>query len=336
MGYPCDQMDRKTQRLVDRLNADFEEVTGRPANHFFCPILFRDEDVELCMAHVVNQSFPEPDRTWTVQRADVDSHFGSVFESDFVKIQYIRKHTALDVLGHAELAKKLRPTIRVEGREIGHFVPPDRVPDGFSPILVEGAEGPVRLALKLSADETLAAMEKDWTVDFDLDLRLPALVSLLKAAHLTLFSMLGYRYALSAAGHFLGHSVLGEYLGRAVGHSKQAALKVAREHFAPFGNLVRPAPGGPTDLRGTAADGLLYLCMQGDAPWAMAVLVRVDGLLNAVLVPVFEESERAARFVRFMEDPSPTFEVALTRYALGRWEVSPKRVRFHWPRADGE
>ena len=54
---------------------------GEPFHHFYCPVLFLDDEAELCKAHIVNAVFAGSTR-WTVQRKDVDNFYGHVFESD--------------------------------------------------------------------------------------------------------------------------------------------------------------------------------------------------------------------------------------------------------------
>ena len=76
-------MNTQVKKRLEDLRSDHESVTGSPFKHFLCPILFRDDDTELCRAHVINKSFQESDRSWTVQRADVDAWYGSMFEADF-------------------------------------------------------------------------------------------------------------------------------------------------------------------------------------------------------------------------------------------------------------
>lgn len=73
-------MDADTRRKLDELRSDYRAVVGSPFSHFFCPIVFLDEDVDLCRAHIVNRAFPESSRSWTVQRTDVDNFYGSTFE----------------------------------------------------------------------------------------------------------------------------------------------------------------------------------------------------------------------------------------------------------------
>ena len=52
-------MNVQVEKLLGLLRADYESVTGSPFQHFFCPILYRDEDTELCRAHVINRAFRE-------------------------------------------------------------------------------------------------------------------------------------------------------------------------------------------------------------------------------------------------------------------------------------
>src|SRR5579864_5896390 len=115
-------MDEGAQRKLETLRSDYEEVTGKSFTHFFCPILFKDEDVELCRAHIVNAAFPESSRNWTIQRADIDRFYGHAFESEFVNIQYRGPSLGDRVLGDPLLSRKLRPRIRIAGEEVEHFI----------------------------------------------------------------------------------------------------------------------------------------------------------------------------------------------------------------------
>ena len=80
-------VNTELRERVETLRADYESCTDQPWNYFLCPILFRDEEAQLCRAHVINKAFQDSDRSWTVQRADVDSRFGTLFEKDFLAIE---------------------------------------------------------------------------------------------------------------------------------------------------------------------------------------------------------------------------------------------------------
>jgi hypothetical protein len=71
---------------LERLRGDFAAVSGEAFNHFYCPILFRDESAPLCKGHVVNKAFRDAPKRWTVQRRDVDNFFGERFEADFTSL----------------------------------------------------------------------------------------------------------------------------------------------------------------------------------------------------------------------------------------------------------
>ena len=58
--------------------------------------------------------------------------------------------------------------------------------------------------------------------------------------------------------------------------------------------------------------------------------------MHGVLVPIMEDPEGAARFLRFLKDPPPRFEVRLARFAGDRWEVSRDSRIIEWPAANFE
>ena len=205
-------MDAEGETRLRELRADFEEVTGKAFSCFHCPILFRDENVELCKAHIVNQAFSSIGRQWTVQRADVDRFFGRCFESDFVDIQFQGQITASKAIVDRELAKAFRPQLRIHGQRVSYYYANDETPSpaDHARVQFEGEHGTAGVR-QLSPKALEATEAADFEIRIERDLRLPALVSLIKVAHLTLFRMLGYRYALSDGGHFMGWSILGDF-----------------------------------------------------------------------------------------------------------------------------
>ena len=82
-------MNGQVAARVKSLRFDFESVTGNAFQHtFFCPIVFKDERAQLCRAHVINRKFRNSDPSWTIQRADVDAWVGTLFEDDFLALEY--------------------------------------------------------------------------------------------------------------------------------------------------------------------------------------------------------------------------------------------------------
>jgi hypothetical protein len=271
---------------------------------------------------------------WTIQRADVDNRFGSIFESDFEILQYRGQGELTELFTDPKLLDKLRPKFRVEDREVDYFVANGPVPNKYSPLLVESRTRSVQLGLKLTRGETLAALEQHWQIEVCVDLRIQSVGALLKSAHLTMFELMGYRYALSSGGHFLGHTILGTFFQLIRGATKKQAVKAGRQHFSPFVNLVRPMIESPAGLKGTITDGWLLL-MGGAEPWAIGVLLRTGRSFHTVAIPLFEEAERSARFVRFMNfRGASVIEANLARYRGDCWEIDPTVIRLHWPEAN--
>src|SRR5258706_36038 len=135
-------MDSETQQKLAALRSDYQAHVGTPFSHFYCPILFRDDDVDLCKAHIVNAAFPDSTRRWTIQRSDVDNFYGSAFESDFVNIQYSGSHLADGIFVDRHLSKNLHPKIRIGDEDVEHFVARGPVPDYFTQTEVPGPNGP--------------------------------------------------------------------------------------------------------------------------------------------------------------------------------------------------
>src|SRR5690606_34796994 len=114
---------------LDSLRTDFERKAGRPFQHYFCPILHRDEPATLCRGHVINQAFRDSARAWTVQRADVDGFYGSHFESEFVLLQEREARPLMDRFDDAGPGNKLRPEIRLDGQQVHYYRPGPVVPE---------------------------------------------------------------------------------------------------------------------------------------------------------------------------------------------------------------
>ncbi|HXM65985.1 MAG TPA: hypothetical protein VN911_04575 [Candidatus Acidoferrum sp.] len=325
-------MDHAVQQKLEALRSDYHEVAGRPFFHFFCPTLFRDEDATLCRAHIVNVAFPSSSRNWTVQRADVDSFYGSAFESDFVDLQYRGQHLTDHAITDPLLSRKLRPKVYIGDEEVEHFIANGPVPAHFTEVNVNGPNGRVRLGLKIHPDETLGTAE--WRIAIEKDVRLAALVSMLKAAHLTLFEMLGYRHALSAGGYFLGWNILGEFFLRNKGRSKTEIIANGLSHFREFANMMRPVLNPPPDLRGTAADQFVFVCRcDADTPWGIIVFVKTSHLVHSVLVPVLESEGAAARFMAFLKGEGCRIRANGCRFDGRKWCGAKDYEFLEWPTA---
>lgn len=320
-------MDSALQARVQELRRDHEAVAGEPFNHFVCPTLFRDEPTELCKGHIVPEAFGAG--PWTVQRKDIDGWFGTIFESQFADYRHrdaTHESTFLDDV----LAKRLRPRIEVDGRVVEYYVPRGPVPAHHSAITYLTALGSKTLALKISPEElSRLKVTGAWRTVVEYDLRLSAFVTLLKAGHLTMFDLMGYKYALSPIGRYLG-SVLGSFYEANAGKSdRQEILANARVHFNPYTAMVRQLGNDGLPFEGTAFDHKFFFCV--GVP-AILILVQVGSTLNGVLIPNFREGEQGA-FDEFLKNPHDFKARAARQEGEARYIAAPENATtIRWPR----
>ena len=316
---------------LEVLRADYAETAGAPFQYFFCPLLLEDTSTQLCRAHLTNQAFANPNRAWTVQRADVDNFFGALFESTFVSLG--RPSVIDDYLAGRSSGSSGKPELYLRDKRVEYYLPKKVVPQVHSEVLLKGESGPIRLALKLAPSEVSETDKHDWQFVFSMDCRLAALVSLLKAAHLTLFEMLGYRYALSAGGLFLGHTILGQFFKQNRELSKAEILTNAQNYFSQYANLVRPVLLQPGTVDDTISGRLVYICEE-PSRWAMIVVLRTADTMHATLVPMLDSAEAAVRLVRFLKEKGSVLKARKCQFDGCAFQASPEVEELNWPEAN--
>ncbi len=327
-------MNRKTKNRLEELNADFKQVYGSEFNHFYCPILYLDRETRLCQAHIINRALLDSDDTWTVQRADVDSFYGSHFEADFVLLGEKGRRSPDEVLINKPLAKKLKPRFYVNSEPVEHYYPSGDVPVNHSLIRVFSPEESEILAIKKTPEEMDTILNHQWEIRIEHNLNLVALVSLIKAAHLTLFKLLGYRHPLSAGGHFVGKTILGDFFLKCLGMKKEEVLRQAKSHFSEFANMVRPVNTSSLPYKGTISDHFLYFWMYMNKPWALLIFVNIANQLHAIALPVLQDDDGASRFHEFLGKDEFITEARLAQWKGDSWEISSKWEIQKWPKSN--
>lgn len=319
------------QTKLNELNADYTQIKGQPFSHFFCPILFKDEDTALCKAHIVNQAFPGAPQDWTIQLKDIDNFYGAYIESEFVALQH-RNQTHGDIITNHQLSKSFKPQILVDDKPVDFFVANGKVPKNFTSLQFDNNGIITDMGLKISPKDFLAAKDKNWQVSIEKDIRVPALVSLIKAAHLTLFEMLGYKYAFSAGGYFVGRHILGEFYLQNRGKTKKEILTNANSFFKEFAHMVRPLQSSEIAFQGTVSDNQLLLCQkEGDIAWACIVFVKTFQTVNAVLLPLLVEEDSAPRFFNFLKNGKESIDVALMQFEQEHFTLKGA-TEIIWPK----
>ena len=198
------------QRTINRLElhrADYAATTGKIFEHFFCPILFADEPVKLMRGHVVNEAYKGSSKEWVIQRKDVDGFFGGFFEGDFELLQETAQSIAAWIIspipsftaqsGQRFTTASRWSSISPAWGRIGS----NRQPPGYQLVDFEVDGHIVELNVKAGTEQMLATPSL-WNYETKKDLRIPAYVSLIKAApaplRCSLFSVIVTSYRTPA------------------------------------------------------------------------------------------------------------------------------------------
>ena len=207
------------------------------------------------------------------------------------------------------------------------------LPENHSKAIIESDEGVTNFSLKMSPETILSEIESNWSINISKDVRLPALVSLIKSAHLTLFDMLGYNYALSASGNFIGYEILGKFYKENHEKSKAEVLKNALPFFKEFTHLVRPMTTNDLGFEGTISDNQLLACIDTcNKLWAVIIFVRTGQNMHSVLMPIFDSVDNIPIFLNFLQNENENLMVKFCRYGTEKWEISKKSINLIWPK----
>lgn len=331
-------MNNEITNKLKHLNDDYEKLKGHRFSHFFCPILFKDEITELCKGHIVNQAFSNSPRAWTVQRKDVDGFYGHNFEADFTALEYrIAKLTPDRAILDSKFSNKLKPKILVDGQQVDYFISNRSRQSDFTRMEIESNSTTAEIVLKMRPEDVESALGANWEIEINKDIKLQSLVSLIKAAHLTLFEILGYFYALSSGGYFVGRQILGEfYFQNKNKASKPEVLENANSFFKEFINMVRPVESFAYDLKGTVTDKILFVCKNQYGYWSFIVFIRTSEKLHSVMIPNFDKPEKVATFTDFLKTQK---EIHLSgnfcRFdkSKNQWEIDKKSHELIWPQS---
>jgi hypothetical protein len=317
------------------LRQGFTEVVGEPFKHFFCPMLFVDEETELCQAHVVNRAFDEASSVWTVQRKDIDNFYGSMFEARFTDLRFKQQDLAVKAWFDPDLYRRFRPRVLVDGVEVPHFIAKRELAKSTPQLVLERGGKSVRLGLKLP-DGVDVREDSHLEFEVDHDFVIPAVVSVLKAAHLTAFALMEYKYALGRGGAWLGHQ-LGSFYLENRGLRRTDIVRRAAAHFRMCAQMVRPVQSTPPAIGGTVDDYWVHFCWSDDptdrTPWALIFYVKTDAMVHAALLPAFEHDAGADRFARFLESDADSFDTTISRFNGDHWTTAKDRRRVEWPAA---
>ena len=290
---------------IEHLKADYESVTGKSFQHFFCPILHVDEDVPLTKGHIVPGSLGGTSRV--LQRADVDNGFGSFFEAEAIDAIHhgLDGHPLRQALsGHPDekkkIARRFKLSVRFEGTDEflhasyrktdsqpGFFVSTDQLRKSLG-----GLDNP-------SPHKAVVGVE--------LDARSSILVTALRTSHLAWFQICGYRYVFSNEGIFVA-SVLRSFYERFIQprHGPQRTQKGSlvsqqvkqqvNDYCFQFANFIRPVPKSLIDRfpeeiqRGTPDTGWFIALWDAGQVYGKISIVKLGNHCFGVMTPTITDA----------------------------------------------
>jgi hypothetical protein len=301
---PNHEYSTDTAKRLPSHQANFNWVTGKSFNYFFCPILHVDQQAELCMGHVINDACPDSFGGRVVQRKDVDSWYGRVFEADFTG--RVRQLT----MGLEKALKDPRMRRTIPIRLFVGDVELESYPDdgvevpGHTSVEFEISPG-VFLSRKVKKPtEKLEAMVGERRIEIGRNDSVAVFVTLIKSAFLTLFRELGYGYALSPGGKRLGHDILGKFFLQYHHENLPDVKKAAGQVFRPYVNMMRMIvafEGEGRNPTGTVEDGLLSAAITPNHTiFALKVFLRTAEINYSVLAPFYDTEEGKRAFDDFL------------------------------------
>jgi hypothetical protein len=320
-------MNSLVQR-TEEYRADYESVTGKRFDHFFCPILHRDEQVEMCRGHVVADAFEICDE-WVPQRKDLDNFYGSAVEADLIKVVEDRGKNPFRIWLDPELRKRHRPKLEYDGKEWGHYFPKGDVPqvEGHTPIVVDGPDGiRHKMMVKVTPDVLLNAENAKINLVIERDYRPEVTAAMIKAAHLTMFHIFRYDHVFRSSGLFLA-SILRDFY-EANKPPKRIANSDVEDYFLRYSRMISPLVVADKHfLQGTITDRRFIACVSSTkARFALGVVVRAKDDMFCVFLPT---DQGINTYFSFLNEPPPSIAAQIVQFDDGgeqgeaRWMVSP-------------
>ena len=312
--------DAEIAAEVERLKADFARTDeqSRSFNHFYDPILFKDEKTALCKGHIINQGIPNCSKAWAVQRQDIDNFYGSLVESEFTTLVNAGDITVDKVLADRNLRKRIPWTTFVDGVPCSHYEVGDHVSQFHPTVTLQEKVGALKIALKVSGEELPERARLEIVVDRDY---VPeAVASLIKATHLTMFRVFGYQYVFSAAGQSTAEILRTFYLDNKY-QPRKVQVAAIRPYFNKYAGMVIPLAGYSNEfVRGSIEDRRFLICVGASGRFfSLGVLVRTNNQMSIVFLPP-DQAESMGTYEEFTRERSkPPFHYRLADFVDGRF-----------------
>jgi hypothetical protein len=322
------------QEQLERLNADYTAVTGKPVQRFVCPITLKDEpDADLCDGHILNASIKTAARKTVIQRLDVDNHFGRTLEPELVAFLNAPVSTFQQLISKSESFTVTLPS----GEQAPAFLAGPKARAKFPQIDLLDKTGAKFASPFLRTGPLEPKLHKGLQVEWLMLFTDSALLgAMLKTAYLALFRLLGYGVVLSPSAGRLRQALASFYNDKA---GKAESLSYFFKFAGATNVFLRE---GADPVRNTLDDNsLLFHYQPGgldkDRLFAISCLFRVNGRTITVMVPqcLDDESFDAAYpyYEAVLKDKTVPQDIHHACFTDGKLivETEPLRIQFAPP-----
>ena len=317
------------EQRIEEYRIRYQSEMGKPYDHFFCPILMRDEQTEMCRGHIEADAFGNCNK-WVPQRKDVDNFFGSAVEADLITVVEDRGKNPFSIWLDPELRKRHRPKLEYDGKKWDHYFPKNGVApkvEGHTPFIVEGPDGSThRMVVKVAPDVLVGADSAKVNLVIEHDYRPPVTASMIKAAHLTMFDIFGYDHVFRSSGLFLA-SILGDFYEQ-FKPPKKVTSKDVEDYFLPYSRMISPlVVEDKTLLQGSIVDRRFIACVSmSKETFALGVIVKAKDEMFCVFLPTDQGIDT---YFSFLNEPPPSIAGRITQFCEAdaegeaRWLIAP-------------
>jgi hypothetical protein len=268
---------------------------------------------------------------WVPQRKDVDNFYGSVVEADLATVIEDRGQDVWTLLLDPKRRKRHKFRMEVGGEVVQHYIArpgQDPVPGHtFVEIRDDNNQSLCNIGIKVSPD---ALPDSEYRLELIIERNFaPSVIaSMLKAAHLSMFRLLGYDHVDSPGGRYVS-DILKDFFESYKGSHSVTEEEVER-YFRRFETMVTPLWIGDNELRGTAVDNLLISCWgMSVGPFAIGVVVKVKHDNFCVFLPT-DYGKSINTYFSFLKEPPRFVTTRMMKFCDGsdgqgiRWETSEK------------
>lgn len=303
----------------------------RPAV-FMCPITLQEASSvdDLMNGHILNHGIISANRTQVIQVGDVDSHFGGTIEPQLINLANLEYYNQNDFLNRARTIE----AISTMGKIHPAFIPSPKSRPKAIDVPLKDATGSVYKTVFVNAPPEDRASIQEGAISGTIEITGGAITgSLLKAAYLAMFRMVGYDIAYNWAGDYVRRTLASFAIKKMDKHT-------AAQHFASFKGAARIATGdGAKYLPDTVATGYVFLHVsQSDLLFAMSCLFKLNHITFIVTIPAFFSGEEFfPALVRYTDHLTCPSETTRTYFAKLKnpadrrnlvWEIELRPLRM--------